>query len=106
MSVIDDRGTDDDRSQTGDDQPDAHADIGISLILGEQRARQGNQAVAERQPEQGHRVGVDTLRAGHALVVAGGAQCQPDIGRQEPDERDHEDGQQRCQDPDRDPGTQ
>ena len=87
---------DDDGGQADDDRAAPHADIDKALILRQQRAGEGDEAVGEHEAEHLIRVGVDALRARHVGVCAGCAQGAAALRAEEPiQQRDHRDGQRR-----------
>ena len=81
---------DDDGSQTDDDGASAHVHIGSALILGKQRPRQGNQAVAEHQADGNGDTGIHALGAGHPPVCTGGPKGAAVLRTEEPVENGNE----------------
>ena len=79
----DQRLADDDARQAPDDHADAHLDVGEALILREQRARQRDQAVRQRQAEHDHVLDVHAERADHLRVVAGGLHRRAEVRAEE-----------------------
>src|SRR5690625_3066006 len=59
----------DHRGEAGDDEADAHGDVGEALELGDERAAQAHEAVGQREAEDLRAVGVDAEAADHLLVV-------------------------------------
>ena len=75
---------DDDSSQTNDDGAASHVDIGVALILRQQRAGKTDQAIGEHKPQYLHAVGGDALRPCHVLIVAGGTDSAAELRAEEP----------------------
>ena len=71
-------------AEAGQDQADAHADVGKALVLGNEGPAECDQAVGQRQAEDLLVVGADAEAADHLFVVAGGLHGQSDVGVQEP----------------------
>ena len=82
--VAEDRLTDDDRCQSDDDGAAAHAHIGEPLVLGQQRTRQGHQAVGDHQAQHRVKIGVDALGPAHVGVGAGGSDGTAQLRAEEP----------------------
>jgi hypothetical protein len=72
---------------------DAHADIGKTMILRDQRTGQRDRAVGEREADQLGAVGVDAERADHPFVFTGGADGEAEVGVHEAGEGERDDDQ-------------
>ena len=80
---------DDDGGQAYDDGSAAHVDIGIALVLGQQRAGKTDEAIGDHQTENLHAVGGNALGPGHVLIIAGGTDGAAQLGAEEPVQQRH-----------------
>src|SRR6188768_32100 len=76
--------SDNDARQAPDQHPDAHLHIGKALILSEQRAGHGNQAVRDGESENHHGADVHAERADHLRIVAGCPHRGTEMGAEKP----------------------
>ena len=81
---------DDDGGQAYDDGSAAHVDIGIALVLGQQRAGKTDEAIGDHQTENLHAVGGNALGPGHVLIIAGGPDGAAQLGAEEPVQQRHD----------------
>ena len=81
---------DDDGGQADDDGAAAHVDIGIALVLGQQRAGKTDETIGDHQTENLHAVGGNALGPGHVLIIAGGTDGAAQLGAEEPVQQRHD----------------
>ena len=75
---------DDHGGQTNDDGAASHIDIGVALILGQQRTGEAHQTIGEHQTKNLHAIGGNALGPGHVLIIAGGPDSAAQLGTKEP----------------------
>ena len=75
--------THDDARESGDDHAEAHLDVREALVLGEQGARESDEAVRRDQPDDDGATHRHAEGAGHLRVVARGSEREAEAGPEE-----------------------
>src|SRR5262249_43962615 len=83
--------SDNDAGQAPDQHPDAHLDVGKTLILGKHDPGDGNQAVRDGESKNDHGADIHAECTDHLRIVAGRPHRSPEMGTEKPVERNPRD---------------